>query len=133
MSWTNKFGGHMKIRGDVWAGGTIYAGSTQDTASLSREAASRLLARGDLAVAGTTGLRGAARVDGALTMAGGGTLSSAQVLDLGAGTVVLRAGAGSPATMTNGEVYLQNAAGGTSRLYYRSNGTTYFLTASGTA
>ena len=110
MSW-RRFGGHAKVRGDLWSGGTIYVGSTQDV-QLEREAANRLYTPDALAVGGTAGFR-----DDAVF---------SKKMDVSSGTAVLPYGTASPAPASNGEANIYHKAN-VARFTMQSGGTAYTL------
>jgi len=117
MSW-RRFGGHVKVRGDLWSGGTVSVGSTKDT-EWSREAADRMYTPDALAVGGTAEFRS--------------NVAFNKNADMSGGTPVIPNGTATPTLVTNGQVALSKAAGAeASRIYVRNGGTTYFFDAAGT-
>lgn len=117
MSW-RRYGGHVKVRGDLWAGGSVYVGSSQDTA-WAREAADRMYTPDALAVGGTAGFRE--------------NVAFTKNADMSGGTPLLPQSTAAPTLTVNGQVNLnQNTGAGTARLYVRTGGTTYFFNAAGT-
>lgn len=89
----------------------------------------RIFATSNLTVQGVTDLNGTITLDGSGTISGVFTVTGR--INASSGTVVLPVASGFVGS-TNLSVNGAITVGGTQRLYWRQNGTTYFVSASGT-